>query len=45
MELARDGLTAFLLARRVNALVLLNDGMSSAVIAKMLLLHDDMVRT
>ena len=38
MELARDGLAAHRLARRANALVLLHDGLSCAVIAKMLLL-------
>ena len=45
MELARDGLAAHRLARRANALVLLDDGISCAVIAKMLLLDDDTVRT
>ena len=45
MELARDGLAAHRLARRANALVSLDDGISCAVIAKMLLLDDDTVRT
>jgi len=44
LELARDGLAAHRLARRANALVLLDDGISCAVIAKMLLLDDDTVR-
>jgi transposase len=44
-ELARDGLAAHRLARRANALVLLDDGMSYATVAKVLLLDDDTVRT
>jgi len=44
MELARDGLAAHRLARRANALVLLDNGISCAVIAKMLLFDDDTVR-
>ena len=43
-ELARDGSAAHRLARRANALVLLDDGISCAVIAKMLLLDDDTIR-
>ena len=45
VELARDGLAAHRLARRANALALLDDGISCALIAKMLLLDDDTVRT
>ena len=41
IELARDGLAAHRLARRANALVLLDDGMSCEAIAKVLLLDDD----
>jgi transposase len=44
-ELARDGSAAHRLARRANALVLLDDGMSCAAVAKVLLLDDDTVRT
>ncbi len=44
IELARDGSAAHRLARRANALVLLDDGMSCANIAKVLLLDDDTVR-
>ena len=45
IELARDGSAAHRLARRANALVLLDDGMSAAAIAKVLLLDDDTIRT
>ena len=45
VELARDGSAAHRLARRANALVLLDDGMSCAAVAKVLLLDDDTVRT
>jgi transposase len=45
IELARDGSAAHRLARRANALVLLDDGMSCAAVAKVLLLDDDTVRT
>ena len=45
MELAQDALPAHRLARRANALVLLDDGLSCELIAKMLLLDDDTVRT
>ena len=44
IELARDGSAAHRLARRANALVLLDDGMSCAAIAKVLLLDDDSIR-
>src|ERR1700709_2510473 len=44
-ELARDGSAAHRLARRANALVLLDDGISCEAIAKVLLLDDDTVRT
>ena len=44
-ELARDGSVAHRLARRANALVLLDQGMSSGQVAKALLLDDDTVRT
>jgi transposase len=45
IELARDGSAAHRLARRANALVLLDDGMSCAAVAKVLLLDDDTIRT
>jgi transposase len=45
IALARDGSAAHRLARRANALVLLDDGMSCADVAKVLLLDDDTVRT
>jgi transposase len=45
IELARDGSAAHRLARRANALVLLDDGMSCETIAKVLLLDDDTIRT
>ena len=45
IELGRDGSVAHRLARRANALVLLDDGMSCASVAKVLLLDDDTVRT
>ena len=44
-ELARDGSAAHCLARRANALVLLDDGMSCEAMAKLLLLDDDTIRT
>ena len=44
-ELARDGSAAHRLARRANALVLLDDGMSCDAVARVLLLDDDTVRT
>ena len=45
IEFARDGSAAHRLARRANALVLLDDGMSCEAIAKVLLLDDDTIRT
>src|SRR3954468_13558404 len=45
IELARDGSVAYRLARWANALVLLDDGMSCAAVAKVLLLDDDTIRT
>lgn len=45
IELARDGSAAHRLARRANALVLLDDGMSCQAVAKVLLLDDDTIRT
>jgi hypothetical protein len=49
IDLGRDGSVAHRLARRANALVLLDDGMSCASVAKvlllLLLLYDDTVRT
>jgi transposase len=42
--LARDGSVRHRLARRANALVLLDDGMSCEQVAKVLLLDDDTVR-
>jgi len=44
-ELARDGSAAHRLARRANALALLDDGMSCETIAKVFLLDDDTIRT
>jgi transposase len=44
-ELARAGLAAHRLARRANALVLLDDGMSCAAVAKVLLLDADTIRS
>jgi transposase len=45
IELARDGSAAHRLARRANALVLLDDGMSCQAVARVLLLDDDTIRT
>jgi transposase len=45
LDLGRDGSVAHRLARRANALVLLDDGMSCGEIAKVLLMDDDTVRT
>ena len=45
IELARDGSAAHRLARRANALVLLDDGMSCEAVAEVLLLDDDTIRT
>ena len=44
-ELVRDGSAAHRLARRANALLLLDDGMSCEATAKVLYLDDDTVRT
>jgi transposase len=44
IELARDCSAAHHLARRANALVLLDQGMSCSDVAKVLLLDDDTVR-
>ena len=44
-ELARDGSAAHRLARRANALALLDDGWSRQAVAKVLLLDDDTIRT
>lgn len=44
IELARGGSAAHRLARRASALVLLDDGMSCAAIAKVLFLDDDTIR-
>lgn len=45
VQLARDGSAAHRLARRANALVLLDEGISCGLIARMLLLDDDTIRT
>ena len=45
IELARDGSAAHRLARRANALVLLDKGMSCQSIADVLLLDGDTIRT
>ena len=45
IELARDGLVEHRLARRANALVLLDRGMSCAEVSSVFLLDDDTVRT
>ena len=45
IELARDGSAAHRLARRANALVLLDDGMGCAAVATVLLIDDATVRT
>ena len=45
IELARDGAAAHRLARRANALVLLDAGMSCEAIARVLLIDDDTIRT
>jgi transposase len=45
IELARDGSAAHRLARRANALLLLDGGMSCAAVAKVLFVDDDTVRT
>src|ERR1700737_4653804 len=45
IELARDGSAAHRLARRANALVLLDDGMSCEAVARVLLRDDDTIPT
>jgi transposase len=45
IELAREGSAPHRLARRANALVLLDDGMSCEAVARVLLLDDDTIRT
>ena len=45
IELTRNGSVAHRLARRANALLLLDDGMSCEAIAKVLFLDDDTIRT
>ena len=45
IALARDGSAAHRLARRANALVLLDRGMSCAEVGSVLLLDDDTIRT
>jgi len=45
LDIARDGSVEHALARRANALVLLDDGMSCAQVARVLLLDDDTVRS
>ena len=45
IELARDGSIPHRLARRANALVLLDQGMSCSDVAKVLFLDDDTIRT
>jgi transposase len=45
LELARDGSAAHRLARRANALVVLDDGMNCTAIAEVLLVDDDTIRT
>lgn len=45
IDLARDGSIPHRLARRANALVLLDDGMTCAAVAKVLFLDDDTIRT
>ena len=45
IELARDGSAAHRLARRANALVLLDKGMSCSSVADVLLLDGDTIRT
>ena len=45
IELTRDGSAAHRLARRANALLLLDDGMSCEAVARVLYLDDDTIRT
>ena len=44
IKLTRDGSAAHRLSRRANALVLLDDAMSCAAIAKVLFVDDDTIR-
>ena len=44
LSLARDGLAGHRLARRANAILLLDDGLSCERVAKVLYLDDDTVR-
>jgi transposase len=44
LDLARNGLVAHRLARRANALVLLDDGMSCEAVGRVLFIDDDTVR-
>ena len=44
IALARDGSVTHRLARRANALVLLDDGLSCEQVARVLLLDDDTIR-
>jgi hypothetical protein len=45
IELTRDGSVAHRLARRANALLLLDEGMSCEAITQVLYLDDDTIRT
>jgi hypothetical protein len=45
IELVRDGSVLHRLARRANALVLLDQGMSCSDVARVLFLDDDTIRT
>ena len=45
IDLARDGAAAHRRARRANALVLLDDGLSCEAVAKVLFLDNDTIRT
>src|SRR5487761_31501 len=45
LDIARDGLTEHRLARRANALLLLDDGMGCEAVARVLFIDDDTVRT
>ena len=45
IELARDGTVEHRLARRANALVLLDRGMSCDEVGRVLLIDDDTIRT
>jgi DNA-binding NarL/FixJ family response regulator len=45
LDIARDGLTEHRLARRENALLLLDEGMSFEAVARVLFIDDDTVRS